>query len=140
MIQRQQTLWLLLCIVCTSLSFILPFFEYVNENNTATTGSSVRLDAGSTSFLFILSALSIILSLVTIFRYKNRKLQIRLCIAGIGISILILILFFVEMKKSGGSFPSLPSLFTFAVPISYFMAARGIWKDKRLVKSLDKLR
>jgi hypothetical protein len=31
-------------------------------------------------------------------------------------------------------------IFVFAIIAGYIMAARGIWKDEKLVKSLDKLR
>ena len=62
-----------------------------------------------------------------------------LCYAGIGASALVIILYFVEMKGVGGAL-SLSALFVFAIPAGFVLAARGIWKDEKLVKSLDKLR
>ncbi len=138
MIQRQQSLWLLLSALSGFLSFELPFFSGVKQlvNNS---GKAVFLNAGSTLFLMVLTGASILLSLVTLFMFKDRKLQLRLCFVGIGISILVLVLYFVEMAKMSGSI-SLWSIFAFLIPISYVMAARGIRRDEKLIKSLDKLR
>jgi hypothetical protein len=56
------------------------------------------------------------------------------------VSVLTLIIYFVEIKKFETGTISLSCLFTFANIAGYVMAARGIWKDEKLVKSLDKLR
>jgi len=138
MIQRQQSLWLLLSTISSFLCFKLPFYNGTKIINNLIT--SAELDGGSTFFLLVLTGASLILSLVTIFLFKDRKLQLKLCIAGAGISLLTLILYFVEMKKFETGSISLSCLFTFAVIAGYIMAARGIWKDEKLVKSLDKLR
>jgi putative flippase GtrA len=66
-------------------------------------------------------------------------LQLKLCIAGIVLSILLLVIYFNEMRKLSGSI-SLSAVFVFIILIGYIMAARGIWKDEKLIKSLDKLR
>lgn len=102
--------------------------------------SAAELDGGSNFFLVVLTGASLILSLVTIFLFKDRKLQLKLCFAGIGVSVLTLIIYFVEMKNFETGTISLSCLFAFAVIAGYIMAARGIWKDEKLVKSLDKLR
>jgi predicted MFS family arabinose efflux permease len=102
--------------------------------------TSAELRGDSTSFLLILTGGSLILALATIFLFKDRKLQFRLCLACIAISVLILILYFVEMKTFETGTISLSCLFSFANVIGFVMAARGIRKDEKLVKSLDKLR
>lgn len=140
MIQRMQSVWLLLAAICGFLSYQLPFFEATNQNADATSGGGSYLDAGFNFFLIILTAISILLAIGTIFSYKNRKLQLKLCIGGAVLSLLIIILFISAMKGLGGSIPSLTSVIVFAVPVFYILAARGIWKDQKLVKSLDKLR
>ena len=96
--------------------------------------------AGSNFFLLILTGASVLISAITIFLYKDRKTQLKLAIAGILISVVLLILYFVQLKKfTNGNF-ALTAIFVFAILIGYIMAARGIWKDEKLVKSLDKLR
>ena len=102
--------------------------------------TAAELDGGSSFFLVILTGASLILSLITIFLFKDRKLQLKLCFAGVGISVLTLIIYFVEMKSFETGSISLSCLFTLANIAGYIMAARGIWKDEKLVKSLDKLR
>lgn len=139
MIQRQQSLWLFLAATCSFLSFLFPFFGGAKQNISATSGSMSTLNAGSSFFLIIFTGLSILLSLIIIFLFKDRKLQLKLTLTGLTISILTIVLFFSEMKDLPGVI-ALSSVFVFAVPIFYTLAARGIWKDKKLVKSLDKLR
>ncbi len=138
MIQRQQSLWLLLSTLSSFLSFKLPFYNGTKKVNELIT--SAELDGGSTFFLVVFTGASLILSLITIFLFKDRKLQLKLCFAGIGVSVLTLIFYFVEMKKFDSGSISLSCLFAFANIAGYIMAARGIWKDEKLVKSLDKLR
>ena len=138
MIQRQQSLWLLLSTICAFLSYKLPFFSGTKEGIKNLTEKAI-LDGGSNFFLLILTGLSLVLSLITIFMYKDRKLQLKLCVAGIILSALLLIIYFNEIRKLSGSI-SLSAVFVFAMLAGYVMAARGIWKDEKLVKSLDKLR
>jgi Domain of unknown function (DUF4293) len=137
MIQRQQSLWLLLSTICGFLTFKLPFFA--GGKDTPTSGGTTWVQAGSSFFLIVLTAGCIILSLATIFLYKDRKLQLKLCYAGIAASVLIIIFYFVEIKGLPGAV-ALSAIFALAIPVGFVMAARCIWKDEKLVKSLDKLR
>lgn len=136
MIQRQQTLWLLLATVCAFLSYQFSFYT---GTNIEPPNEVVVIDGAKNLQLLIFTAASMILSLVTIFLFKDRKLQIRLCLVGIAVSILILLFYWLEIKNVKGTI-SLTALFALAIPISYFMAFRGIRADQKLVKSLDKLR
>ncbi|HVT86376.1 MAG TPA: DUF4293 domain-containing protein [Chitinophagaceae bacterium] len=137
MIQRQQSLWLLLSTISAFLSYILPFYSGTRQGNNGI--EKAIIDATSTYALMILTGISLLLSFVTIFLYKNRKLQFRLCLGGILLSVLIIILYFVEIKNLSGSI-SLSSIFVFAILIGFIMAAVGIRKDEKLVKALDRLR
>ncbi|HKB45539.1 MAG TPA: DUF4293 domain-containing protein [Chitinophagaceae bacterium] len=138
MIQRQQSLWLLLSTICAFLSYKLPFFSGTKEGVRNLTEKAI-VDGGSTFFLLVVTGISLVLSLITIFLYKDRKLQLKLCIAGVILSVLLLIIYFNELGKLSGSI-SLSAVFVFAILIGYIMATRGVWKDEKLVKSLDKLR
>ncbi len=138
MIQRQQTLWLLLAAVASFLSFKFPFYTgNIVQNNMSV---FEELDGGSNLYLLILSGASVLISAIAIFLYKDRKTQLKLTFAGILIAIVLLILYFTEVNKfTNGNF-ALTAVFVFAILIGYIMAAKGIWKDQKLVKSLDKLR
>ena len=138
MIQRQQTLWLLLAAAASFLSFKFPFYTgNILENNTS---RFEELDGGSNFFLLILTGLSVLIAAIAIFMFKDRKSQLKLTIGGIIITGILLILYFIQLKRfSTGNF-ALTAIIVFAILIGYIMAARGIWKDEKLVKSLDKLR
>ena len=138
MIQRQQSLWLVLSIVSAFLSFKLPFYTGTKMVDTLPKPSDI--DAGSTFFLIVFTAGALLLAGITIFMYKNRKLQLKLCYAGIGISLLIIILYFTQMRKFQTGSVSLSCLFAFAILGGFIMAAKGVWHDEKLVKTLDKLR
>ncbi|MEO5564869.1 MAG: DUF4293 domain-containing protein [Chitinophagaceae bacterium] len=139
MIQRQQTLWLLLAGAASFFSFQYPFYVGTKlENNTH---PLVELDAASNFFLLVLTGLSILIALIAIFLFKDRKTQLKVTIAGVILSFVLLLLYFMQIKNfdPGGRF-ALTSVLVIAIPLGYVMAARGIWKDEKLVKSLDKLR
>ena len=138
MIQRQQSLWLLLAAVSSFLSFKFPFYTgNILENNVA---RFEELEGGSNFFLLVLTGLSILISLIAIFLYKDRKTQFKLAIGGVVIAAALLVIYFVQLKKfTNGNF-ALTAVFVLAILIGYIMGARGIWKDEKLVKSLNKLR
>lgn len=138
MIQRQQTLWLLLAAVTSFLSFQFPFYTgNIMENNMAV---FTELEAGTNFFLLVLTGASVLIAAITIFLFKDRKTQFKLSIAGVVISVVLLALYFLQVKKFANGNFALTAIFVLAIFIGYVMAARGIWKDEKLVKSLDKLR
>ena len=138
MIQRFQSLWLLLAAISAFLSFKLPFFSGTKEGVKNLTEKAI-IDGGSTLFLLIATGAALIIALITIFLFKDRKLQLRLCVVGIVISLLMIFLYYNEIRKLSGSI-SLSCIFVFLIPVAFIMAARGIWHDEKLVKSLNKLR
>lgn len=138
MIQRQQTLWLLLATLAALLSFMFPFATGKVIENGAETDKFIY--AGSHFLLLILTGATLVLSSVCIFLYKNRKQQQQLCLLGIILSLGILVLYFLEMNKLIKATPALFSILPFIVLFSYIMAWRNIRKDEKLIKSLDKLR
>jgi Ca2+/Na+ antiporter len=140
MIQRQQTLWLLLATAAAIFTFMFPFATGEKLVEKTAMRQSTEIIAGGNFFTLILSIASIGISAVTIFMFKDRKLQMKLCILGLLISVLILVLYFMDMNKLLKSTPALWAVLPVVVVISYFMAFRNIRKDEKLVKSLDKLR
>src|SRR4030095_3586064 len=81
MIQRPQSLWLLLSAVASFLSFKFPFYTgNIVESNLS---RFEELDGASNLFLLVLTGASLLIAAVTIFMFKDRKTQARLAIAGI---------------------------------------------------------
>jgi predicted MFS family arabinose efflux permease len=139
MIQRQQTLWLILATAAAILSFMFPFVTGKEILKTDLMADKV-VDAGSNFFILLLTGASVILSTVIIFLFKDRKLQMKLCLLGILIAIGIIVLYILQMNKLTNSTIALFAVLPFAIVAGYFLAFRNIRKDERLVKSLDKLR
>ena len=138
MIQRQQTLWLLLASAAAILSFMFPFA--VGDEMEKNMLVRKVIDAGSNFFILLLTGASLVLSTVIIFLFKDRKLQMKLCLLGMIAAVLIIILYIMQMNKLTKATIALFAVLPFAVLAGYFLAFRNIRKDEKLVKSLDKLR
>jgi hypothetical protein len=139
MIQRFQSLWLLLAAIFAFFTFKLPFYSG-SRIIKGVRQPDVRLDATSQILILILTGIVILLCLVALFLYKNRRRQLTLTIINIILSIILLTLYFLQMQKFETGIISLSCLFVLAIPIFLVLAARGIWKDEKLIKSLDRLR
>lgn len=150
MIQRIQSLWLLLAAVCAFLGLKFSFFTgniLVNDTlglrNLTGVGLTGNTDDVKTEVNFIsllLLAATGIIALIAIFMYANRKMQLRLTIASLLASVLALVYLFIRTNDFTDGTMSLTSIFVFLAPILVFLAARGISKDQKLVRSMDRLR
>ncbi len=138
MIQRRQTLYLLLATVAALLSFMFPFLTGKELVKGVT--SDISLKAGSRFLILLLTGASLVLSATIIFLYNNRKQQMLLCWLGLVISVLIIVLYILEMNKISKPTLALSCIFPFVIPACYFLAYRYIHKDEKLIKTLDKLR
>lgn len=140
MIQRQQTLWLLLATIAGILSFMFPFVTGTELVEKTTMQKPAEIDAGSKFFILLLTIASIAISTISIFLFKNRKQQQWLCLLGVLIAGLLIFLYILEMNKLIKPTLALFCILPFAMLVGYFLAFRNIRKDEKLVKSLDKLR
>lgn len=138
MIQRLQSVWLLLAAVFDAITFRFPFYNGDWSRDNLPT--PVDLNAQSSLWLTILTVIVGVLAFVTIFLYGNRKLQLRLTYLGIALSAVLLVLYFLEMQNFSSGSIALWCLFYFAIFIFYLLAARNIIADQKLIKSLDRLR
>jgi len=141
MIQRLQSVWLLLA---AAAAFCSLKFSFYSGNKIAENQQKIfaSLTAQSNLLLLILTAGVGITSLIAIFLYKNRKMQLRLVLVALLVSIINLVLYFSETKKfvpNEGAF-DLTAIFAIFIPVLLFFAIRGIRRDEKLVKSLDRLR
>jgi Domain of unknown function (DUF4293) len=135
MIQRIQTIWLLLAAAASFATLKLSFYSGNKDNNLfeELTGSSHFL-------LMILSVAVGLLALITIFLYKNRKLQIRLSLLGIVLQLAVLAVYFQQIKTYVQGNFTLTSAVSFIIPVFFILAWLGIRKDEKLIKSMDRLR
>ena len=141
MLQRIQSVWLLLAAICAVLTIKFSFYS----GNIEVPGQPVSFQYLTASFsiwILIVTVVITCIAVIDIFLYKNRKLQGRLAILGILLSFLNIFLYLKEIHRfveNQGSH-TITSVFVFLIPILFFLAWRGIYRDQKLVKSLDRLR
>lgn len=141
MIQRIQTVWLLLAALCAALTYKFSFFSG-NKKGADNMPVFEKLVASSHFLLLIFTAVLLAGSLIIVFLYKDRKKQLWLTIAVTALSIINLFIYFSQTKQfipKEGTF-DLTAILALIIPVLLVLAARGIWKDEKLVKSLDRLR
>ena len=129
---------MLLAAACAVLTIKLPF----SSGPSASQGKIIEYVTASSYWpLLILTVVVVVGTLVNIFIYKNRKLQLRITIGLILVSLLDIFLFYQQTTKfHGGSTIALSCVLALAIPLLLIMAARGISKDQKLIKSADRLR
>ncbi|MDM8176195.1 MULTISPECIES: DUF4293 domain-containing protein [Olivibacter] len=159
MIQRIQTVWLLLASVTILVLFLFPYAQFSDNSGIAmalkvtgvlnNTGGRNQL---STSFTFILQAIATILlavlPLITILKYKNRKKQVSLILVTLLLVILFAFWLFLsansaveavnkslELNNIGIGALLIPPYIIFLL-----LALKGINHDTKLIKSADRLR
>ena len=140
MIQRIQTLWLLLASICSFLTLNTNISFYSGNKLVENVNKFVLLTARENIFLLILTVPVAVASLILIFLFKDRKMQFKITLAVFAFSVINIILYFLQMKIYTEGNISLTSLVHFAIPLFLILAARSIWKDDQLVKSVDRLR
>jgi hypothetical protein len=138
MLQRIQSVWLLLIAVFAAVTFRFPF--YIGDYALDTVLTSVELNARTTIWLSIVTVITGAMAFVNIFLFDNRKLQLRLCYFGIFFTLLLLVMYFLQLNNFSNGTIALWCIFHFAILGCHILAARGIWKDQKLIKSMDRLR
>ena len=137
MIQRIQSIWLLLAAVCAFLT--LKFSTYVGTNKDLIPSSF--LNGIATMPLIFVTLATGILALVTIFLYKNRKQQWWFTLLAGVLEVGLIFLYYREIQTyvGKGTF-SITAILHGAVIIFLILAARGISNDDKLIKDSNRLR
>ena len=155
MIQRIQTLYLLAATALMALVFFLPLMGSSTEQGTSLFYSYKLVDSEGIStsspwYLMFLVLMAGVIPFGTIFRYKNRLLQIRMCVVSMvlmGGSIAMLAfycyrfytLFAAQSEVFAASF-KLTLLCPFAALLFTWLAMRAIFRDEMLVRAADRIR
>ncbi|MDR0745895.1 MAG: DUF4293 domain-containing protein [Mediterranea sp.] len=149
MIQRIQTLYLLLVVGLLIVSMCLPLGYFTGAGAVARTFTPLGIRAGDVFQpfwgLFCILLLSSIIALATIFLYKRRMLQIRMTI----FNTLLLIGFYFAfiafcLMLKGDPDVSFRIHWALCLPlvgvILNYLAIRAIGRDEVLIKAVDRLR
>jgi hypothetical protein len=157
MIQRVQTIWLLLASALILALFLFPYAQFTDANGVAhalkvnghfsnVNGQVVQNEAFLLQMIF-----GVILSLIPLYiiiQFKNRSLQLR----SIGLLALLLVAFgawllstaFKAFEEAGQTFAfsqmGVGIVLLLVSLVFLWMAAQGVRKDIRLLKSADRLR
>lgn len=145
MIQRIQTVYLLLAAIGGGASWYWPLWRAKLNNG------QVEDFTGASSYLYFMVLMIVVaLALVSIFLFRKRKLQFRLTVLNAMLALgSVALLYFkvqdeVQKYTQSGTFSAgkyMPAaILPFVIFVLLILAARGIYKDEKLVKSLDRLR
>jgi hypothetical protein len=153
MIQRIQSIFLLIAFILQATMLFLPLSEYTIQGGDiflfkATGFVSQGLNPSTvhkTGMILFFLSLSLILPLVTIFLFKKRRLQMKLSLYN-----LVLLLGFqgyvvwyawrVGVLFEAVTVYKFPIVFPVVSAILLYLAFRYIRKDDNLIRSLDRIR
>ncbi len=162
MIQRRQTIFMLLSAIISALLFFMPLASFNADGNIMQFTifgihnpiDSLSLTTAYTWPLVILTFLMTIVPVVTIFLYKKRELQVRLCRINMLATVIFIGLVFLYYENDILKIIAAVEGDQYQLDVAYFigmaiplvnlvleiLAIRGIKKDIELLKSIDRLR
>ena len=149
MIQRIQSVFLFASLCFLVPMFFVPVAELVHETGEILTFNLTgfyRAETGTATYeysIMIFGILICALNFIIIFMYRQRILQIRLCIYNIllliGFSGVILFVLYGIRDIRSISF-GLPAVFPVVSVTLHYLAFRGVRKDELMVQALSRLR
>ena len=155
MIQRIQTLWLLIVVALTTAMMFMPLAMYgggVEEYKLYAFGMHSSQDSFTNIPIICMSVLivlTLLIPLFTIFLFKRRQLQIRMCVVEmillVGSQVVICIIYIIGYRAVAdfdvhGSLMK-PAMFIPVIAIFFsYLAMKAISRDEILVRSTDRIR
>ncbi len=152
MIQRKQTLFLIIALVLDIVCLCLPIgrlhFQGM-EADALMTNLWIQMADGSRQFtvwyLFVLLLLACPVTLWAIFSYKNRLFQMRLCLLCMLLTALwyagfCAVKFILAPEMAADVQPAVAFVLPFVSLVFYYLARRGVKADEALVRSMDRIR
>ena len=151
MIQRIQTIFLLLALVLTVVCLCLPVGVFHSPEmggdvvmyNLWKMSPEKAMDY-SVWPLFVILVMSCSNCVVAIFAYKNRKVQIIMCKINQLLIVMWVVMLLIFVKSQDvAEMTFSPSYYVFLLIVVMFLyqcAVRGIKKDEKLIKDMDRLR
>ena len=136
MIQRIQSVWLLLASVVTFLTLKFSFYSgtHLPDNHYQ------QLNGTDNLLLMVFTIALGILTLINIFLFRTRIIQLRLCIVGILLDLLLLFLYYRAIQQFSQGEYAITATFHILIIVALVFAAGGINKDEKLIKDSNRLR
>ncbi len=149
MIQRKQTLFLLLAAITLIVCLCIPIGAFEPSSMGVAqewfclgqqTDEGLQLDV----IPFVTLTVTVILTLACIFMYKHRKRQAKLCSLAVSLCIIWYLYFGGYIIGAGRAemhyLLRLGAILPLIAIILIVMARKGILADERLVRSIDRIR
>jgi len=157
MLQRIQSLYLLLAAIAMGLTVYFPLADAIGSDDSLVLYSYKLISLVPDSSpdlpvyfiwpLAVISLLVLLISVITIFMYKKRMRQLTIIRGAIILLIIMIALFFFyyspELEKISGGIVGykVPGAYLPVVTfILFVLAYRGIIADEKLIRSADRLR
>lgn len=150
MIQRKQTLFLLLAVILGVVTLSLPVASVTAEGLTVSQIYNLFwLDGQHVAHfsvwpLFAILLVATAVSVLTIFLFKNRLLQAKLCAVSMLLYIVWYIALIVVSKSQAPDALNFQPAFVAVLPavcaILCMMARKGVLADEKLVRAADRIR
>lgn len=145
MIQRVQSIWLLFAGLANAGLFYFSLYKADKMVDGIAVATKMRINDHFLSLLLTLAIIAI--PLVAIFLFKKRKQQMQVALLGLVGCAGFIVLSIMRISNFNNSTPApvngsyMPGIFLPIISMIFLvMAMRGIRKDEKLVKSLDRLR
>jgi uncharacterized membrane protein YqaE (UPF0057 family) len=141
MIQRIQSLWLLLSALCAALIMFVPVFT-----GAAADGLVKVFSIRENLILLLIVVLSIVIPFINIFLFKKRGLQKKLIIINMVLSVLTVATEYFSVDKFKQAFGitqgtwEISAILPFFIILFLVFAFRGIRKDEKMLSEADRLR
>ena len=150
MLQRIQSVYLLLTSACMLIASVAPLIFFAHESEKVVFEAMGLYQSGELMFstwgLFVIGVIATVLALATVFLYKNRILQIRVSVFNVVVMLCFYAyLGFLSWKinpESGLVFDKIGIgiIMPIISIILTYLAIRNIGADEALVRSLNRLR
>ena len=140
MIQRIQSIWLLLAAILVCLTWKLPFYTGLQTSDVQPVAINT-LNGGFDWMTNLLTIGSGVLALAAIFLFKNRKIQIRFTVVALLLQGLLVVRYILIIRENFQS--GTVSLTAALIAISMVLliqAIRSIRRDQQLLEETDRLR
>jgi len=148
MIQRKQSVWLLVAVVLMIVTLCTQIGSFNNEG--LITGAMYNLwitdENGQHNFttwpLFAILVFTTIFTSLTIFAYKNRMMQARFCVFNILLIVGWYVVYGVmtQVAATGTFHPSLTAALPAVAIVFLWFARSGVIADEKLVRAADRIR
>ena len=143
-IQRIQSVYLFLAAVLMVIFIFLPVIGLINDNGLSAMGAvAVGAVQHTMPLLLCLDVLVALLLIITIFKYRNLSLQMKLCNVNVLLIVTLLAYIFITTYMQKGQ--SIATIqWSIALPfvamVLTMLAHKGIKHDKKLLSDSERIR